>query len=197
MPDKEGRPVRGEQGHWRYDKDISCGNKFDENGKLISQGPPELGVTTTETPGLKGTDLPKSPETAVGTPDPKGVYSKDVAKGFNRGEQMNLLLARKIDFTSKNNEKQLVDKILKSNPKKKKADEEQKKKAEEADEELNAPLEPSETVDEDPKEPHKYTEIELENYKSSALAKILRGLAVKKIPHFAIGRIKKILELQK
>ena len=64
MPDKQGNPIRGEPGHFRYHKDMASGNKFDNQGNLIAHGPPvniKLGEGTTgmDTPGLKEEPEPK------------------------------------------------------------------------------------------------------------------------------------------
>ncbi len=204
MPDEQGRPVRGEVGHPYYRKDLSKGLKFDKKGILISQGPPELGMTDTNTQGLKGSDLPKTP---AGTPDPRGIYTESVAKGFNKNEQINLLKARKVRVIRRDTEKTLVAKILDSNPK---GDKKDKDVVDEPDvppkpEEETTANPPNYTKDVPPKpeeettaNPPNYTNEELNDFKSSALVKILKNLfGVKKIPLTAKGRIKKILELQK
>ncbi len=183
MPDEQGRPVRGEVGNPYYRKDLAKGLKFDKKGILISQGPPESGMTDTNTQGLKGTDLPKTP---AGTPDPRGIYTKAVAKGFNKNEQINLLKARNVRVIRKDTEVILVAKILDSNPK---GDENPK------DDEGDGPPVPPKEVGPNPEEG--YTKEQLDDFKSKKLVEILTNLGCKKIPMTEKGRIKKILELQK
>ena len=190
MVDEKERPVRGEVGHPFYRKDLGRGLKFDKKGSMISQGPPELGMTDTNTPGLKGSDLPKTP---AGTPDPRGIYTKSIAKGFNKNEQMNLLRARKVRTTRKDTEVILIAKILDSNPKGDPNPEDDKTKK--ADVELDPPLEPPKEVGPNPEEG--YTKEQLDDFKSKKLVEILTNLGCKKIPMTEKGRIKKILELQK
>ena len=194
MPDKDGRAVRGEPGHFRYKKDCAAGNKFNADGKLISTGPPIEPYkappgkdTSTATPGLAD----KVPPKRKGTPDPKGIYTEEVAKGFNKQEQKNLLKARGVAISTKDKEKQLVEKILKSNPEEEEippgANPEDKAPKNEAP----APPESAEgTAD------HLYTEDELGDFKAKKLVEILKGFGEKKIPLSEKGRIKKILELQ-
>ena len=178
MPDKEGRPVRGELGHFRYNKDMAQGNKFDKQGRLIATGPPieppKGKVTGTETPGL----------TEHGTPDPNAIHTRAIAKGFNKTEQGNLLKARGVSFRSRDSEAQLVAKILKSNPE---GNENPK------DEEPDAPPEPP-GIPGPANVP--YTEAVLEDFKSKKLIDILKNLGVKKMPLTEKGKIKKILETQ-
>ncbi len=191
MVDEKERPVRGEVGHPFYRKDLGRGLKFDKKGSMISQGPPELGVTDTNTPGLKGSDLPKTP---AGTPDPRGIYTKSIAKGFNKNEQMNLLMARKVRTTRKDTEVILIAKILDSNPK-------------DEPEEQTEPASPDVTTEPDaavPDEttqertaPQKYTEDELKDFKVKKLVEILKALGCKRQPMTEKGKIKKIVELQK
>ncbi len=182
MPNKDGSAIRGEAGHFRYKKDMALGNKFNKKGELIAHGPPvNVGEDTTdmETLGLK--EKGKASVTH-GTPDPKGIYTKAVAKGFNKTEQKNLLKARGVTGLSRANEAQLVDKILKSNP--------------EGDE--NPKEEEAEDISEPPGETDKEVKYgaDLENYKASALVTILKSLGVKKIPLTNKGKIKRILETQ-
>ena len=190
MPDEQGRPVRGEEGHPFFRKDLGKGLKFDKKGILISQGPPELGMTDTKTPGLRGSDLPKTP---AGTPDPRGIYTKAVAKGFNKNEQINLLKARKVRVIRKDTEVILVAKILDSNPK---GDQNPEDEPDVPDDAVD-PVPPENESTQEVTAPRKYTEIELEDFKSRKLAEILKDLGNKKIPLTVKGRIKKILELQK
>ncbi len=183
MPDEQGRPVRGEVGHPFYRKDLAKGLKFDKKGVMISQGPPEAGMTDTNTQGLKGTDLPKTP---AGTPDPRGIYTKSVAKGFNKNEQINLLKARKVRVVRRDTEVTLIAKILDSNPKG-----DQNPKDEETDALPEAPQVEEGTII------AKFTEEQLKDYKPAKLVEIIRGLTTNKIiPFSEKGRIKKILELQ-
>ncbi len=172
MPDKDGNPVRGELGHWRYNKDNASGNKFDKSGKLIGHGPPiepPAGEdTTTKTPGLR--------KVPGGTPDPKGVYTRKVAEGFNREEQKNLLKARGVQIKSRDYEKERVNKILKSNP------------AEDT-------KGPAEGEPELPDKEKVYTKSELEDFKTKKLVEILKERG-ESIPMTEKGKIKKILETQ-
>ena len=178
MPDKKRDAVRGEVGHFLYRKDMAKGLKFDKKGIMISQGPPEEGMTDSDTPGFKGTDIKKHD----GTPDPDGDYTKEVAKGFNKREQKNLLKARGIKYLARDSEAVLVKKIVDSNP-----DEE---------EEDNEPEEPDAPEAEGTAE-HLYTKEELEDFKAKKLVEILKGLGDNRIPMSEKGRIDKILKLQK
>ncbi len=175
MPDDKGRPVRGEVGHFLFRKDQAKGLKFDKKGVMISQGPPDEGVTDSNTPGFKGTDITK---TSAGTPDPKGIYTEAVAKGFNKNEQKNLLKAREVSFRARDSEAQLIAKILKSNP-----DEDEDPEDEDAPGEAGPANIP-------------YTKEVLGDFKAKKLVEILKGFGEKKIPLSEKSRIKKILELQ-
>lgn len=174
MSDENGNPVRGEVGHFLYRKDLAKGLKFDKKGIMISQGPPDEGITDINTPGFKGTDIKKTP---AGTPDPKGIYTEAVAKGFNKNEQKNLLKAREVSFRARDSEAQLIDKILKSNP-------------DEGEEDLDvAPVDSGVQTT-------AYSEAQLGDFKAKKLVEILKGFGEKRIPLSEKGRIKKILELQ-
>ena len=173
MSEEKG-PVRGQEGHWRYRKDKSAGNKFDNKGLLISTGPPDEGTTDTETTGLQTQSRPS-------TPDPNGVYTEEVAKGFNKKEQRNLLKARKIMFKSRTKEKDLIDLIIQSNPT-------ENTGGEDATEDEDVPPESGVIA--------KFTGAQLEDFKAKKLVEILKGLGVKKIPLSEKGKIKKILETQ-
>ena len=99
MPDKEGNALPGEPGHWRYNKDQALKASGVE-GKATSM---------------------KTLEKAKETPPPKAgenIYTKDWAFKLKRDVQEEVLTQRKVKFTSKDREKDMVNKILKSNPKK-------------------------------------------------------------------------------
>ena len=185
MPDEKGRPVRGEVGHPFYRKDLARGLKFDKKGNMISQGPPELDLDAGK-PGVKGTDLPKA-KGPKGTPDPRGIYTKAVAKGFNREEQINLLKAREIRTSRKDTEASLVAKILDSNPK-----DEPEEQTEPASPEV---LPGSPQLGKTEKD-EAYIKEDLEDFKPKKLVEILKGLGCKRLPLTEKGRIKTILELQ-
>ncbi len=177
MPDEKGNPVRGEEGHWRFRKDKASGNKFDAKGNVISVGPPEKGTTKMESPGM----------VKQKTPDPKGVYTKAVATGFNKEEQRNLLKARKVKFLSRDKEDELVKKILKSNP--------EGQGGEKAE---DIPPEPPEERTEGTDEAiAMFTKEQLSDFKAKKLVEILKALGDKRVPFSEKGRITKILKLQK
>ncbi len=187
MPEEERRPVRGEVGHPFYRKDLARGLKFDKKGMMISQGPPELGMTDTNTQGLKGTDLPKSP---AGTPDPRGIYTKSVAKGFNKNEQTNLLKARNVRVIRKDTEAILIAKILDSNPTGDENPEGEENKPKDPDV-------PSEAPEDESPDARIYTEEQLKDFNAKKLIEILKSLGLKKgFPMTEKNRINKILELQ-
>ncbi len=181
MPDEKGDPVRGDVGHWRYRKDKALGNIFDKKGQLIQRGPPEEGTTTEKSFNKnKGKGKKES-----GTPDPKGVYTKEVAKGFNRLEQMNLLQARGVE--AKGNENTLVKKILESNPEPADPKDADSDTPPADDFEPEAPI-PPKTKD--------YTEEEFKEFKPKKQADILKELGVEKPSMIEKGRVKQFLELQ-
>ncbi len=91
MPDKSGNPIPGEPTHWRYEKDKEAAKS--------------VGVTSTET-------VKKEKSEAEST-----VFSKTAVKDMKREQQESILSDRKVEFSSKDKEVDLVKKILKSNPK--------------------------------------------------------------------------------
>ena len=97
MPDKEGNIVPGEPGHYRYFKDKNATGA----GKIT-------GVDTLKNMQKKEAKSPEAPKDKA--------YSKDEAFILNRVEQEEILTKRKIDFDKKDKEKDMIKKILKSNP---------------------------------------------------------------------------------
>jgi len=96
MPDEQGNALQGEPGHWRTKK----------NKTITGSGK----VTTIAS--IKGQEVPVSKEEVVSRK-----YSKSEAIELNRKAQEEILKLRKVDFSHKDREDHLVNKILKSNPK--------------------------------------------------------------------------------
>jgi len=97
MPDENGNPIPGEPGHYRYEKD-----------KAIKSS----GVT-----GMGAIKKAKEKEPTPATPVGEIVYTKETAFKLNRETQEKVLTERKVEFSSIDKEKNMVNKILKSNPK--------------------------------------------------------------------------------
>jgi len=99
MPDENGKPLPGEPGHYRYEKD-----------KILNAK--ESKATTMET--LDKTKKVDETDKAI---DSNKVFSKTAVKDMKRTDQEDILKNRKVEFTSKDKEEDLIKKILKSNPK--------------------------------------------------------------------------------
>jgi len=191
--EKKIAPVRGQLGHWRYRKDRASGNRFDEKGRMVEIGPPIEGNTTIAT-----LDKAKSL-----TPPPGVNYNEDTAISFNREEQENLLVARKVGFKSSDKEATLVKRILESNPDNQPADENTADGEQEAKTDVDQiPMNTDENNGQGEEEKDKiplYTKEELEDFSSKKLAWIIKDeLKIKgSMPMSDNGKIKKILDNQK
>ena len=93
MPDENGNPLPGEVGHWRHRKDSAASKE-------------KHGTTA-----VKDVLKPVEPN-----PEPNRIWLKEDIIALNRNKQEFILRKRKVKFTQKDRESDLVRKILKTNP---------------------------------------------------------------------------------